>query len=634
MKSSISLILLATLCFLTSIPQISLGAAYTSGEINLTGNTSGIVLTGVETTFTLTSTIIIEDAMKDKIDQVRIEPPEGFFVPKDAVSKVAFAEGEIKGVEVKTNATEMLIKFPNSIIENKYLTVIFDIVSSPIPTKQAEFKVTYLNKLGELVTTLDSAGVDAIPNNNNSLTVDVLANRNNATIQVVPETQTIGPSKSFEVQINVRDIRTEIADAFFAFQFDLSFDPNIVRVKNIEEGNFLSKDGSNTFWGEPEIDSLKGRIKNVMGTILGKKGVSGEGSLAIITFETLNDGISPLNLENVLLTDVKSESLLALVKSGTIKVENLTPWDVDFSGAVDIIDIAIIGKSIGENVSYPRPNPLDPNPDVNRDGIVNVFDVALVGLHFGEVYMVRPRSSPRGIASEQAYISIHNRDDKTQNSYGGGSLELFVTSAEKLYGYQSEIIFDPTLIEILSAEPSGGMKHNGVYSVIPQINNQSGYVRVAATFIGEGNLPSSGSLAVIKFQRKKGSEGAFTLKNMMLIDTNFQNIPVKTLGGKIPAVVNQFYLGQNYPNPFNPETWIPYQLSQDTEVIIRIHNLKGQLTRILNLGQEEAGFYMSQQRAAYWDGCDSFGEKVASGVYFYTLQAGEFRDTRKMVIMK
>jgi hypothetical protein len=580
-----SLILLVTLCFLTSIPQISLGAAYTSGEINPTDNTSGIVLAGVETTFILTSTIVIEDAMKDKIDQVRIEPPEGFFVPKNAVSKVAFAEGEIEGVEVKTNATEILIKFPDSIIENKYLIVIFNVVSSPIPTRQAEFEVTYLNKLGELVTTLDSANVDAIPNNNNSLTVEVLANQNNATIQVVPETQKIGPAKSFEVQINVKDIRTEIADAFFAFQFDLSFDPNIVRVINIEEGSFLSKDGSNTFWGEPQVDSLRGHIKNIMGSILGKKGVSGEGSLAIITFETLNDGISPLNLENVLLTDVQSNPLLALIKSGTVTVENITPWDVDFSGSVDIIDIAIIGKSIGENVSYPRPTPMEPNPDVNRDGIVNVFDVALVGLHFGEMYDVRILPSPRGIANKPASISIDNLDDETKKVYGSGSVQFFVTSAENLYGYQLEIAFDPTIIEVLSVEPSGGMKDNSVYSVIPEINNQSGSVRIAAAFIGEGNLPSPGNLAVINFQRKKGSEGAFTVKNMMLIDDNLKEIPVKTSGGKIDSVVNQFHLGQNYPNPFNPETWIPYQLSKESEVIIRIHNLKGKLIRTINIGQ-------------------------------------------------
>ena len=90
----------------------------------------------------------------------------------------------------------------------------------------------------------------------------------------------------------------------------------------------------------------------------------------------------------------------------------------------------------------------------------------------------------------------------------------------------------------------------------------------------------------------------------------------------------------NYPNPFNPETWIPYQLSEAAEVTVTIHALDGKLVRTLALGQVPAGTYQSRSRAAYWDGRNAAGEPVASGVYFYTLQAGDFKATRKMVIRK
>jgi len=93
-------------------------------------------------------------------------------------------------------------------------------------------------------------------------------------------------------------------------------------------------------------------------------------------------------------------------------------------------------------------------------------------------------------------------------------------------------------------------------------------------------------------------------------------------------------LRQNFPNPFNPETWLPYQLVDDSPVIIRIYNVNGQLVRILNLGWRDAGYYLSKSQAAYWNGRDSFGEKVASGMYFYTLQAGDHRATRRMLIVK
>ena len=90
----------------------------------------------------------------------------------------------------------------------------------------------------------------------------------------------------------------------------------------------------------------------------------------------------------------------------------------------------------------------------------------------------------------------------------------------------------------------------------------------------------------------------------------------------------------NYPNPFNPETWIPYQLAAAAEVTVTIHASDGKLVRTLELGQVPAGTYQSRSRAAYWDGRNAQGEPVASGVYFYTLQAGDFSATRKMVIRK
>ena len=90
----------------------------------------------------------------------------------------------------------------------------------------------------------------------------------------------------------------------------------------------------------------------------------------------------------------------------------------------------------------------------------------------------------------------------------------------------------------------------------------------------------------------------------------------------------------NYPNPFNPDTWIPYYLPQDAEVTIQIHNSAGQLVRTLDIGRQAAGIYLDKDKAAYWDGRDSLGEKVASGIYYYTLRAGEFKATRKMVIVK
>ncbi len=90
----------------------------------------------------------------------------------------------------------------------------------------------------------------------------------------------------------------------------------------------------------------------------------------------------------------------------------------------------------------------------------------------------------------------------------------------------------------------------------------------------------------------------------------------------------------NYPNPFNPETWIPYHLANPSEVTLTIYSVTGEIVRTLTLGHQPAGMYRTRSRAAYWDGKNAFGERVASGLYFYTLTAGDFIGTRRLLIMK
>ena len=90
----------------------------------------------------------------------------------------------------------------------------------------------------------------------------------------------------------------------------------------------------------------------------------------------------------------------------------------------------------------------------------------------------------------------------------------------------------------------------------------------------------------------------------------------------------------NYPNPFNPETWIPYHLAADADVTVTIYNLQGRLVRQLDLGLQKAGYYVDKSRAAYWDGASEDGESVASGVYFYKLDAGDFTASKRMVVVK
>ncbi|MDE0009645.1 MAG: leucine-rich repeat domain-containing protein [Candidatus Poribacteria bacterium] len=100
------------------------------------------------------------------------------------------------------------------------------------------------------------------------------------------------------------------------------------------------------------------------------------------------------------------------------------------------------------------------------------------------------------------------------------------------------------------------------------------------------------------------------------------------------TVVEQTSLLANYPNPFNPETWIPYHLANPSDVQITIYDARGSIVRRLDLGHQREGYYTSRSRAAYWDGRNDVGERVASGIYFYQLQAENVSFLRKMVILK
>ncbi len=107
--------------------------------------------------------------------------------------------------------------------------------------------------------------------------------------------------------------------------------------------------------------------------------------------------------------------------------------------------------------------------------------------------------------------------------------------------------------------------------------------------------------------------------------------PVNTDSNPIP---DQTALLSNYPNPFNPETWIPYQLANPTDVSLTIYNIRGVVVRQIALKQQPAGFYTTRNRALHWDGRNVVGEKVAGGVYFYQFKAGEYSALRKMLIVK
>ena len=209
--------------------------------------------------------------------------------------------------------------------------------------------------------------------------------------------------------------------------------------------------------------------------------------------------------------------------------------DVNQDGTVNILDMVLVGQSLGK-----KP-PSHPRADVNKDGQVNVIDLVLVAEGFGEKVAAAP-------------VRIDAIKSTTSNL--------------------KEIIAIQRALRELEAVP--GKSHN---------------VRITIQFLREWLTNANRSVRETK-------------------------------------------LLPNYPNPFNPETWIPYQLAEATDVSVKIYDVGGRLVRTIPVGFKPVGYYLTRERAAYWDGRNQVGESVSSGVYFLQFVAEDFTATQQVVIVK
>ncbi|MYF99681.1 T9SS type A sorting domain-containing protein [Candidatus Poribacteria bacterium] len=149
-------------------------------------------------------------------------------------------------------------------------------------------------------------------------------------------------------------------------------------------------------------------------------------------------------------------------------------------------------------------------------------------------------------------------------------------------------------------------------------------------YLPEGSFPGIWGVIGIGVTDKAKN----TIYNDFTEITRFEVIETQAAPTVQVTLPDKTALLPNYPNPFNPETWIPYQLAASADITLTIYAPNGHEVRKLALGNQAAGIYQNRNRAAYWDGRNQLGEPVASGVYFYTITAGDFTATRKMLIRK
>ncbi len=221
-----------------------------------------------------------------------------------------------------------------------------------------------------------------------------------------------------------------------------------------------------------------------------------------------------------------------------------------------------------------------PRGDINLDGKIDILDLLIIVAHFGES------------STSNTRYDI-NRDGKID-------LEDVVFVVKSIEENQDAAA--PTLTK--HALPASVIKLTNISSL------------------------SEIEIALLLSFYEKIEELSDDTTQITLVKRFFEKLLMPV---KVPMKTK---LHANYPNPFNPETWIPYQLAEDSKVTIRIYDTSGKIVKTLHAGLQKSGYYISRNKAAYWNGLTESGEKAASGVYFYELTTPKFKQTRKFVIIK
>jgi hypothetical protein len=293
--------------------------------------------------------------------------------------------------------------------------------------------------------------------------------------------------------------------------------------------------------------------------------------------------------------------------------------------------------------------------DINGDGEADLLDFIILASNYGSVgvdgrVLASPEASSTDSSGSNRHLRFLIHMDKDAHAIRLGDefgVCVRVDNANNLKGYSIRLQYDHRALQII--ESDGGLAEEGTFlksnsggkptlliSKACEDGDPAGRITLSSYITGANadGVSGSGSLATLRFRLVRSSPGAISIHEPVAADDRGRINVLPREEFALQMLPQRTSLLMNYPNPLNPETWIPYELSEASDVRIEIHNLAGQLIRALNLGYREAGFYNRRDNSAHWDGRNEMGEEVASGIYFCTIRAGGFSGTRKMTVIR
>ena len=275
---------------------------------------------------------------------------------------------------------------------------------------------------------------------------------------------------------------------------------------------------------------------------------------------------------------------------------------------------------------------MDFSLESGRGYLVNVTDAKMVnleGMPWG-IPIFEEDSSPIN-SNEDLPLSDELAEDESPQPLAAPSVQEAVPWAFVVSGHIAGMITEQT--EIVVTNLRTGVSAPSTVSVGKSTMTNISQSSYTAVFVDPDRKPLVNSADV--YQVTIIDPRIDPIQHQFWVESNHLSVAHLTANIQLSAQVPQTtQLGQNYPNPFNPETWIPFQLHQPADVSVTIYDVVGTMVREISVGFRSAGSYQSIGRAVYWDGRTDYGEMVASGVYFYALQAGDFTANRRLVILK
>jgi len=339
------------------------------------------------------------------------------------------------------------------------------------------------------------------------------------------------------------------------------------------------------------------------------------------------------------------------------------PGDANDDGIVDLADFSILATVFGT---------ADSSADFDGDGLVTLTDFSILAANFGKrmddvataPMAMRKQSFRTPVSHFTGCLSMRMPAKRLRR---GDMLEVTVMAEDvSLKAYSFALSYDDSMLRLLKdgivegdflkdalfvaaagEDAPDRRPRAGTPAQDRRLLKQQRYdVRVFSA-VRSGASKGTGVLAKLRFMvvEDGASNDAIALRDVQVVDgagrlTRLPELHVSpsplraTATGDATTVPHKTRLLANYPNPFNPETWIPFELSKDANVKLQIYNVSGCLIRTLDLGYRPAGHYVDCSTAAYWDGRNNAGERVASSIYLYRLTAGDFSAVRKMLILK